>query len=312
MKSNQSMWAVRVFVLAAFATTVWFCGPNAAAVLAARFGGEQQLGPMVTLDHVGFVERPDWLGGDMLVAVSESLSPWLSDEIGLLDEETSRRMRDGLLATPWVRDVRVERMFPDRFRLHLTLRRPILAVRTGEDQPLCLVDELGVMLPWVPSELPKILLYREGGNITMPVQFGSMCTEARVLAAAAIVKEWTEELAPLVDACPTLLEVDAINLGERYIPHPEYPEIRVILKRLDGQPVLFGYGRPVHSSFARVPVRSKANVLNGILFAHQGLTGLVAGDLRFARRWADYLQPRAPSAPDPFGPWSQLLPRDGR
>ena len=131
MKSNQSIWAVRVLALAAFATTVWFCGPSAAAVLAARFGSEAQPGPMVILDRVGFTARPDWLDGEMLVSVAESVSPWLSDEVGLLDEETSRRMRDGLMTTPWVHDVRIERVFPDRFRLHLSLRRPIVAVLTG-------------------------------------------------------------------------------------------------------------------------------------------------------------------------------------
>ena len=149
MKSNQSLWAVRVFVLVAFAATVWFCGPNAAAVLAARFGSEAQPGPLIALDRVGFADRPEWLEGPMLISVAESVSPWLSDEIGLMDEETSRRMRDGLLTTPWVRDVRVERVFPDRFRLHLSLRKPILSVFTADREPLCLVDESGVMLPWV-------------------------------------------------------------------------------------------------------------------------------------------------------------------
>ena len=152
MKSNQSIWAVRVFVLVAFAVTVWLCGPNAAAVLAARFGGEAQPGPTVTLDHVGFMDRPDWLDAEMLVSVAESVSPWLSDEVGLLDEETSRRMREGLLGTSWVRHVRVERVFPDRFRLHLSLRRPLLSVLTADAEPLCLVDEDGTMLPWVDCE----------------------------------------------------------------------------------------------------------------------------------------------------------------
>jgi hypothetical protein len=32
----STRWAVRIFVLAAFALTLWLCGPRAAAVLAAR------------------------------------------------------------------------------------------------------------------------------------------------------------------------------------------------------------------------------------------------------------------------------------
>lgn len=312
MKSNQSLWTVRVFVLIAFATTVWFCGPKAAAVLAARFGGEVQPSPMVALDHVGFRERPEWLSDDMLVAVAESLSPWLSDQVGILDEPSARRMRDGLMSTPWVHEVGVERVFPDRFRLQLSLRRPILAVLSGDDEPLCLVDEFAVMLPWVDSDLPRLRLYREGGRVTMPVQAGAMCSERRVRVAADIAKEWRDQIAPLVPSCPRLLEIDATNIGERWMIGPEYPEIRVHLKRGDGQPVVFGYGRPVDSVLDRVPVRSKAEVLVKILAQHEGLEELVAGDLRFARRWADYLQPRAPGVPDPNGPWKDLMPIEGR
>jgi hypothetical protein len=312
MKSNQSTWAVRVFVLVAFAVTVWLCGPNAAAVLAARFGGEAQPGPTVTLDHVGFMDRPDWLDAEMLVSVAESVSPWLSDEVGLLDEETSRRMREGLLGTSWVRHVRVERVFPDRFRLHLSLRRPLPSVLTADAEPLCLVDEDGTMLPWVDCELPRLYLYREGGAPTMAVQLGQVSDEPRVRVAAGIAKEWHAQLAPLVEQCPRLLEIDVTNLGERWILGPEYPEVRVHVQRIDGLPVVFGYGRPVDSPLARVPVRRKAEVLGEILKQHEGLEELVAGDLRFSRRWADYLQPRQPGIPDPNGPWKELLPPEGR
>ena len=322
MKSNQSLWAVRVCALAALAVTVWLCGPRAAAVLAARFGGTARPGPSVILDRVGVVDRPAWLQGRMLLSVAESLSPWLSDEIGILDEDASRRMRDGLLATPWVREVRVERVFPDRFRLHLKLRQPILAVLSADDEPLCVVDESGVMLPWADADsasslaqlqVPKMRLFRDGGNPpTMTVVYGAVSDEPRVHAAAAIVKEWREQLAPLVENCPALLEVDATNLGERWAIGLDYPEIRVHLQRRDGEAVVFAYGRPVDSNFSRVPVRTKATVLAKILGEHQQLGELVAGDLRFARRWIDYLQPRKPGVQDPRGPWTVPLRGSGR
>lgn len=318
MKSNQShlavrvVWAVRVIVIATFVVTVWMFGPNAAAVLAARLGDEPATGPMVTLDHVGFGDRPAWLDESMLVSVAETLSPWLGDEIGMLDEESSRRMRDGLISTSWVRDVRVERIFPDRFRLHLSLRRPAVAVLTADSEPLCLVDELGVMLPWVENSLPMLRLYREGGSPTMTVTHGAQSDEPRVLVAAAIATEWREQLAPLVKGCPAVLEIDATNLGLRWAVGPEYPEVRVHLRRSDGQPVIFGYGRPVGSKLDRVPVAAKAEVLDKILSKHDGLEELIAGDLRFGIRWEEYLQPRKPGAPDPNGPWRKLVPNKGR
>lgn len=317
MKSNQSnpsvrgIWAVRVIVVAAFVTTVWLYGPNAAAVLAARLGGEPATGPKVSLDHVGFGDRPAWLTEPMLISVAESVSPWLGDKIGLLDEEPSRLMRDGLASTPWVRTVRVERVFPDRFRLHLELREPVLAVVTADSEPLCLVDGEGVMLPWCDHALPFLRLYRDAGSPTMTVQHGAVSDEPRVVVAAGIATEWREQLAPRVPECPRLLEVDATNIGERWIRGPEYPEVRVHLERMDGQQVIFGYGRPVDSPLERVSVLSKAGVLAKVLAEHRGLEGLIAGDLRFAVRWADYLQPRKPGVPDPNSPWKRADPDEG-
>lgn len=306
--SKPSLWAVRLIVLGAFAATVWLCGPRAAAVLAAKLDGASRPGPRVALDRVGFAERPDWLDQPLLVAVAEAVSPWLSDEVGILDEATARRVRDGLETVPWVCEASIERLFPDRFRVQLALRRPVLAVRSGDDDPLCLVDKDGVVLPWVDTPLPVLRLYREGGSPTMSIVPGEASAEARVRVAAAIACEWRDELAPLVDGCPALDEIDATNLGERWIRGPEYPEVRVTLVRHDGAPVVFGYGRPVDSPMPRVPVRSKAHVLQQILGRHPGLDGLVAGDLRFVRRWADYLQPRAPGVRDPNGPWKELVP----
>ena len=299
-------------VLGAFAVTVWLCGPRAAAVLAAKFETSGEHSPKVALDRVGFVALPDWLERPMLLEVSEACAPWLSDEIGILDEASGKKLRDGLLTVPWVRDVRVERVFPDKFRLHLSLRRPVLEVRTAADEPLCVVDADGIVLPHVEVALPIVRLYREGGSPTMTVAPGQRCAEPRVRTAVGVVNEWHEQLAPLVDDCPALVEVDTTNLGERWIRGPEYPEVRVTLRRGDGEPVVFGYGRPVDTTLSRVPVRVKAAVLAKVLDAHAGLDGLVAGDLRFQRRWADYLQPRAEGVRDPFGPWKELPLPDGR
>lgn len=306
MSSNPSMWAVRVFVLGAFAATVWFCGPRAAEVLAAKFGNGAQPGPKVALDRVGFVERPDWMSDEMLVSVSETLSPWLSDEVGILDEATAMRLRDGLQSTPWVREVRVERAFPDRFRLHLELRRPRLAVHAGDDRPLCLVDDAGYMLPWMQTRLPLLRLYREGGSPTMEVRYGEPAREPRVRAGAMVAAEWRDEIAPQVRDCPTLLEIDATNLGERWLRGVQYPEVRVVLARGDGEAVSFLFGRPPESNLPRVPASTKATVLSKVLASHPGLEGLTAGDLRLSRRWADYLQPRAPNLPDPIQHWRDL------
>jgi hypothetical protein len=211
---------------------------------------------------------------------------------------------------PWVREVAIERRFPDRLRLAVDLRRPVLGVRDADGTGLCLVDRDAVMLPWVDTPLPVVFLHREGGAGTMQVALGAACREPRVRAAAGVAVEWRDELAPLVAGCPTLLEVDTTNLGERWLRGPSYPEVRVKLRRRDGGGVVFAYDRPVDSPLLRVPVATKAKVLELILERHPQLEGLVAGDLRLRNRWADYLQPRAAGLHDPNEPWNeQVVPR---
>ena len=286
--------------------TVWLCGPRAVEVLAARYQQATEQSPRVDLDRVGFVREPEWLTGALMVAVARDLGAWLQDGIPILDEVRCRRLREDVEKSSWVRGVELERVFPDRFRLALDLRRPVLAVRDGDGAPLCLVDRDGIALHWVDTPLPAMRLHREGGSPSMRFAVGRVCEEPRVVAAAAIAVEWRDALAPLVPNCPTLLEIDTTNLDERWMRGRSYPEVRVMLRRDDGATVIFGYGRPVGSSLPRVAVASKALVLAKILGRHAGLQGLVAGDLRFKNRWADYLQPRAAGVPDPDGPWSQL------
>jgi hypothetical protein len=306
--SSASRWTVRIFVLGAFALTVWLCGPRAAAVLAARFERTAQNSPSVVLDHVGFVSRPDWMDSPLLLAMSADLGPWLQDEVPILDEVASARLRDGLQSVPWVREATIERVFPDQFRLRLELRRPVLAVMAGDGSKLFLVDKDGTALPWVDTPLPTMSLYREGGASSLKFEPGRPVNESRVRAAAAIAVEWRDEFAPLVANCPELLEVDATNLGERWMRGRTYPEIRVKLRRDDGAGVIFAYDRPVDSVLPRIPVRTKATVLGKVLAKFPGLHGLVAGDLRLVNRWADYLQPRGQGVPDPDGPWTDIEP----
>jgi hypothetical protein len=304
--SSLSRWVLRLLVLSAFGLTLWLCGPRAAAVLAMKLEDSARNSPLVVLDRIGIAERPAWLDQSLLLAVARDLAPWLGDELPILDEAGCRRLRDGLASVPWVERVGFERVFPNRFRLQLELRQPILAVLAADGMPLCLVDAAGLVLPWVDTALPRTWLLPEGGGGTLSPVAGEPVRDPRVVAAAAIVREWREALQPAVPGCPELLEVDANNLGERWQRGRRFPEIRVKLRASDGSAVVLAYGRPVDSVQPRVPVATKAAVLRQLLAAHPGLHGVTAADLRFANRWADYIEPRAAGRPDPDGPWSLL------
>ena len=303
--NKARLWTIRVVVVTAFALTLWFYGGRALSILDQRIDQAAQNSPRVALDRVGFAAQPDWMDRAQLVAVSTALAPWLGSEVPILADEALKRLREGLVTVPWVEAATVERVFPDRLKVELSLRRPVLAVRDGEGKPLCLVDRMARVLPWVETPLPVVCLYREGGRPTMAVQPGEIATEPRVRAAVGIVLEWRDGVAPLVRNCPALVEVDTTNLGEKWMRGPNYPEVRVKLARGDGASVLFNYDRPVDSPLSRVPVETKAGVLKQVLERHPKLDGLLAGDLRMARRWADYLQPRPAGVRDPNEPWNQ-------
>ncbi|MBL8722858.1 MAG: hypothetical protein JNK49_02370 [Planctomycetes bacterium] len=299
-------WVVRVAVLSAFAATTILWGPRAAAVLAARFERAPQHSPLVALDRVGFLGQPDWLDQPLLLAVTRDLAPWLGDELPILDDAAGQRLVEGLRTVPWVRDANLLRVFPNRMRLQLELRRPVLGVRNAAGEPLCLVDRLGVALPWAETPLPAVWLHREGGGDQVAVTYGRPVAEPRVTAAAAIAVEWRDQIAPQVPNCPALLEVDTTNLGERWRRGRPYAEVRVKLQRQDGDGAVFAYDRPADSPWPRVPGATKAAVLRAILELHPGLAGLTGGDLRMIHRFRDYLQPGPAGAADPDGPWADL------
>jgi hypothetical protein len=279
---------------------VWLFGPRAAAVLAARFHKAGQGSPPVLLDRVGFVATPAWLQGPMLLAVVRDLEPCLRGSLPILDDAAANELQAQLQSLPWVAGARLQRVFPDRLRLSLELREPVLLVRDAAQRPLCCLDRTGIAMPPVDLALPVTRLGSEGGPVPTAFETGVVFPDARAVAAAKIAVEWREQVAPLVPGCPELVEVDANNLGERWLLGPRHPEIRVGLRSGTGTAV-FAYDRPVDAALPRIPHATKAMVLRAILAEHPGLSGLTGGDLRLPVRWRDWLLPRA--GPDPAGPF---------
>jgi hypothetical protein len=202
--------------------------------------------------------------------------------MAILDEAAAVELSRRLRAVPWVRDVALERLFPDRFRIGVELRRPVLVVRAaaGADA-VCAVDGTGICLPVADVDLPAT-------TSSAAVELGRAHPDPAVVAAAAVAVEWAEEIAPHVPGAPDLVEVDATNLGYRFLADRRFSEVVVGLRGADGVASL-AYGHAPGSAAPRVPLEVKRTVLRGMLAEFPGLSGLRGGDLRFRNRWRDWL-----------------------
>jgi len=301
------VWIVRLGALAVVAAVVLAFGPTAwrhvAHAASSRVAKDKST--PVALHRVGFRGAPRWLQSALLPEVMTELAPRIEGpdgdaELSLLDEAGARALIASLEASPWVVEARMERVFPDRMRLFLDVRQPVLTVEHS-DLVRFSVDRRGTCLPPVASvALPVVRIsgvWEEGAPAPT---LGTVHPDPRVHAALEVALEWRDQLVPLVPGAPELLEVDAFNLEERQMVGARDPDIRVVLRRSDGAGVSFAWGRPPSTQKSRVPVGTKAQVLRAILDRYPGLGGLTGGDLRFQNLWERWLLPR--QGPDPVGP----------
>lgn len=289
------LWCVRITVLSAFVLTVVGAGPRAWAVTRARVQALRQSAPRgarVDLDRVGFVGVPGWLRGDLLTAVSLDLASALDGGVGLLDDDGAARLLAELRALPWVRDARLQRVYPDRFRAELEMRAPVARLSAGAGAVALDVD--GVCLPCPPRcELPEI----DAGS-TAKARLGQPHPDLLVRAAAAVAAEWQAEIAAALPGLPALRRVDTTNIGYGSDP-TRLCEVRVAVQRGDGGLVWFDYDHPPGSGAPRVPAATKVAVLQRLLAAHPGLVGVVRADLRFGNRWQAWVEYESAHAAPP-------------
>lgn len=291
----RSPWLLRVVVLIAFAATAWYFGPRAVAVVSAqlttrslRTGGQE-----VAIGRVGVLALPTWLQGPLRVACFDSLEEHLRGTVPILDDAAALRLEAALAASPFVAQARIERHFPDRFRVRLRMREPVIAVfeqlpGTTTRGPVCVVDEQGVCLPSPGAlDLPRVVT-RQGFDVSA---LGKPHPDRQVVAAAAVAAEWRTSLVPLLPAQPPkLIEVDASNLDYRLLADGRLSEILVGLARSDGQTAWFAYTHPPGSAWHRVACEDMAKVLKKVLAKYPGLAGVERGDLRLPNRWEQWLR----------------------
>lgn len=266
--------------------TLWLAGPRAYAVVKSRLHGVTS-GPVVELARVGVERVPDWLKGPVLEQVLLDLEPNLVGGVTFHDEAAARALCERVATTPWIAAAHIKRRHPNRFELVVELRRPVLAI-TADREVKALVAEDGVVLPAPPRvpDLPVVEL--PAGTVARVCRPGEVCADGRVICAIGVAIEWRDDVARRIERAPALLEIDARNLGGRYIADPRYSEVAIALASRDGGAAWMQYGRSEADGGA-VDARTKADVLQQILDEFPGLHGLSNGDLRLRNRWRDHV-----------------------
>lgn len=290
-------WAARLFVVSSLVATAIFAGPRALAVARGRLQAltaRGPAGPRVELDRVGFVQAPAWLRGELLRHVSTELAAVLRGEVGLHDAADADRLLAELRSLPWVRDADLQRVYPDRLRATLALRRPIASLEVasrGGGAGRCFLDADGVVLPATRDvSLPVVA----AGEAAIPAA-GQRHTDAAVRAAVAVAVEWAGQIAPRVRGLPDLLVIDTTNHGYARIGEGRWCEVRVGLRRAGGGVAWLDYDHAPGSSAPRVALETKIDLLNRLLALYPGLAGVDLADLRFARRWESWVKVTAAS-----------------
>jgi len=293
--SGAGLWTLRALVFLALVLTLWFAGPRSLAVLAASFDEPISRGPKVQLERVAVVMAPAWLRGEVLRNLLIDFEPRLRGEIPLLGEVQALELKARLEASPWVKSASLTRAYPDRFRVEFRVRRPLLSVRL-EGRTIALIDESGIALPPVVEivDLARTTIHHGGAALKRTqLVFGEAFPDPRVQAAARVALEWREQVAPGFADLPSLREVDASNLGGRYVADLNYSEVLIGVDAdgADDEMVFLHYGR-ASSDGGAVPVATKREVLAKILAEHPGLKGLRTADLRLRSLWRERLSYR--------------------
>jgi hypothetical protein len=251
---------------------------------------------MVDPTRIALEERPSWWEGALARPFLKNLAECSSGPFSVFDAASARALSERWRQVPGVADVRLERVFPDRYRVSLSLSRPEgwVADRGGKK---LLVDRHGRRLhdPDLPEEevaaffaaLPRLT----GGAADAPA-IGLPFEEPFVEAAAATAAEYRSEFEGSLGFPLRLLEVDASNLGYRYIADPRRAEVRLLVGAADGGVCRLEWDHPPGSTGRRVPVEVKVEVARKIAAEHPGFEGVASADLRLRNTWSAWVRMR--------------------
>jgi len=237
----------------------------------------------VAMTHPRFQVRSDTL-------VSEITPRWLPDSlaqqlredlrglptVSIFDPALESKLVAGLSQSPWVGEVRrIERIFPDRVRVDLSLRRPVAACNVGEVRVL--LDEDGRALAREsvrkPTAFPYDVLHIEGVKLDQPPAAGDLCGQEGVRAGVLAAAELLAHESLWRDRVPDV-RVRAVDVARRGRTEAA-PDGEVFLRTRSQ--VLIRWGRPAKAETYGIlepPVAAKIDNLARVNELYPGLRGL--------------------------------------
>ncbi|MBI2931969.1 MAG: hypothetical protein HYY16_09980 [Planctomycetes bacterium] len=201
---------------------------------------------------------PAWSGEDSIVEMPADLN--------LFDEGLVSRIGRVFEGNPWVKRVTaIERIFPDRVRVRLQVRRPHVAVRRAEG--LFLLDDDGVVLPGTyPSASACARSVEIVGSASVPPRPGERWESADIRAGVELV-EMIARSASL--RALDVRAVDVSNVGGRV--DRRRPETALLTAV--GCTIYWGRA-PSSGRFGEPAPEEKLELLAAVVREYPGLQGL--------------------------------------
>ncbi len=235
-----------------------------------------QVDPACVLEERSPSWLPESIGHEIRVALQAA------PPVSLFAPDFGGRLRDAVKsATPWIGTVeRVERIFPNRARVDLTLRRPVVAIE--HEGHRYLLDGSGRVLHREPRSQPtsfRFPVYPVFGVRAGAPTVGAVSDDREVLAAVRVA----EELRALPSAHRDLVrQIEPVALEvRRSIRGSVAAAGEVHIRTASGVLVEWGRARSGALGLADVPVDRKIEHLARIMKVYPRLAGLEEARLNF-------------------------------
>jgi hypothetical protein len=225
---------------------------------------------------------PAWMPAPVAEAVRADLRAL--PPVSIFSPSLESTLVERLTASPWIAGVpRIERMFPNRVRIEIDVRRPVAVQRDGDDR--LLLDADGRVLhresARTPAPFPYPVLAIEGTRAPKPPRPGEVATDDRVRSAVYASAEILDHLALWRERLPDVhlaaIDLDRDEKGTVAMPG------EVILVTRGG--VRIRWGRPArseHFGLLEPPIERKIDYLARVNAHFPGLFGVdevwVAGE----------------------------------